>query len=167
MSIISCKDEIFNAIIYGLKQIKTSSGYNYTVRNVYDPPIELDNMIEYPSINVFEGRESCENANVGSHQQIGGNQAKLHNSFTFEMDCVLSEIENARQSRNKILADIQKYFGLHWGIPSSAGVDTSFCCFYQTSTPWGIDKMKPRTGITISYIVWYDQLLTDPTQRAR
>lgn len=156
-SIIS---SVIEAFIFNLLKIKTSSGYNTTVRNVYCPAIELDNMIEYPSINIISLADNCANDSMNNHEP-----RKLFNSLTLTMDCVLNTIENSRQERNKLLADIQKYFGINWGIPNEFGVHTSFNCFYESSTPWGIDKMRPFTGITISYVIWYDQNQFDPMKR--
>jgi len=161
----SVREKIFAAIIYGLKQITTASGYNYTVRQVYDPPIGIDDMKEYPAINIDDGDENCANSSTGNHLQTGGNEALLHNSFTVILDCVVSDINFPRKARNKILADIQRYFGIHWNIPDNSGIPTAFNCFYQRSTPWGVyEKRKDLTGITIEYIVWYRQYLTNPSQ---
>jgi hypothetical protein len=163
MSGISAYDDIIEAVLWGLVQIKTSSGYNTTIKHAYDPEVSIDEVLEYPSVLLDEGSEDCANSNIGSHLQTGGNEAGLHNSFDLSLHCCLNEVNNAREARNKIKADIQKYFGLHPRIPNSFGVDTAFNCFYRGATPWGVDKQKPLTGITVDIRVWYRQKLTDPT----
>jgi hypothetical protein len=163
------KQRIIDAIIYGLGQITENNGYNYTIRRVYDPPTGFTEMEEFPAVNVYDGEETCANGNIGSHLQTGGNNAMLHNSFVVTLDCVLTTTPNqatARQDRYKFLADVQKYFGKNYWIPNEYSEGTARCCFYQRSTPFGIESNRNDiTGISIDFIVWYDQELTNPTSR--
>lgn len=163
MPVISVRDNIIESLIYQLGLIKTESGYNYTVRNIYDPPINLDAITEYPAIVIMEGPEDCANSSTGSHLQTGGNEALLHNSFTVTMNCIISDINNIRAARSKMLADVQKRIGNNWNIPDALGVPSCFSSFYKGSTPWAVDAQKPYAGIEIDWIIWYRQLLTDPT----
>jgi hypothetical protein len=162
---ISVKDDILDALEWGLKQITEASGYQSTTKNVYDPPIDVGAMQEFPCFNVFEGPDDCSNVNSNVHEQTGGNQCKLFNSFIVEMDGYINDKNTPRKTRNKLLADVQKYFGLHWNIPSSSGTATAFACMYAGSTPFGEDVNVPQSGVTIRLKIWYDQKLTDPTLR--
>jgi hypothetical protein len=153
---------IINALIYGLGKITTEGGYNYTIKKIYDPPVGIDEMYDYPSVNIEEESESC--ANQQTHVQTGGNEAALLNSFGVRFDCIVQSTENPRQARNKIIADIQKYFGNNWNIPDTTGAATAFNCFYSGCTPWGLHDTKPLTGISILYTIWYKQKLTDPAK---
>jgi hypothetical protein len=165
MPIISVKDNILDAAEYGLGQITVANGYNNTVREIHDPPIEANAMKEFPAFNVFEGEDLCENALGNLHEQTGGNQCKLFNSLILELDGYLNVVETPRKARNKLLADVQKYFGLHWNIPDINGTASAFNCMYLSSVPFGVEVNKPLVGITIRLRVWYDQKLTDPTLR--
>jgi len=158
----SIRQKLREAIEYGVKQITVANGYNYTVKGAYDPPIGLEQMQEFPSINISYEQETAANADLGSHLQTGGNEALLHNSFIVQFDCLLSDIENMSDSQDKMLADIQKYFGNYYWIPDSNGNATAFNCIYMSSTPWGVHERKPLTGITVEYLVWYRQYLTNP-----
>ena len=165
MSIISVKDNIINSAQYGLTTITIANGYNNTILHAYSPPVEIAMMNENPCVNIYEGTDSCSNANPnGPHEQTGGNQAKLFNDFDLILECYLNVKDNVRMSRNSLLADIQKYFGLHWNIPDQNGVASAFSCMYHSSEPFGQDANVPLTGFVCRIKVWYSQLLTDPTK---
>ena len=166
MSIISVKDAIADAIQFGLLQITTANGYNNTVVKVYDPPIGIGEMQQFPCFNYFEGADDCTNVSQPNvHQQTGGNQAKLFNGFIAELDGYLNKATTPRKARNTLLADVQKYIGLHWNLPDANGNPTAFNCMYAGSVPFGEQANLPQTGMTIRLRIWYDQKLTDPELR--
>jgi hypothetical protein len=166
MSIISIKDNIADAIQFGLLQITQAAGCANTVKKVYDPPVDIGTMKEFPCFNYFEGPDDCTNVSMpGVHQQTGGNQAKLFNSFIIELDGYLNTKENPRKARNSLLADVQNYIGNHWNLPDSNGVPSAFNCMYLSSVPFGEQVNSPQFGMTIRLKVWYDQKLTDAKSR--
>lgn len=157
----SIRTKIRDAIQWGLTQITTTNGYNYTVTNAYDPPRSLENMSDFPCINIHYGNETATNSQVGSHL-VAGNESLLHNTFSCEFDCVLSDIDDPQLAQDKILADLQKYFGTkHW-VPDSDGAATAFNIIYESSEPWGIHEKRPLTGITVRFNVWYRQVVGNP-----
>jgi len=178
-SINPIRSQIRDAVLYALRNriigggiaIRYSSegnttvsdaGYYHTIRHAFDPPRTFEQMQEFPCANVYIDAESCENA---ANVQIDQNQAALHNSFTLVMEICINETNNPALIQDQILADIQKYFGINYFIPDSAGNATCFNCYYLSSDPWGTDRTRPNCGITVNYIVWYRQKLTDPTQK--
>jgi hypothetical protein len=169
MSIISVKDNVADAIQWGLSQITVANGYNNTIASVYDPPVETAAMSNFPAINYYEGPDESTNVTKpGVHQQTGGNQAKLFNEFIVELDIYINVSAGstiARKARNSVLADIQKYFGLHWNVPDQNGTPSAFNCMYLGSVPFGEQVNMPQNGCTVRFKVWYDQQLTDPTTR--
>lgn len=159
----SVRMKIHSAIKYHLSQITAGSEYYNTIRakNIYDPPVSLQRFNEYPSVNVIWGREDCQNRNPGSHGQVGGNIGLLHNDFVVDFDCVIPHHNDPALEQNKMLADIQKKFGIRYALPSSDGsASGAFNCFYASSEPWG--TRESLTGITVSVVVWYMQLSNNP-----
>ena len=138
----------------------SSTGYYYTMHQAYRDARAASSMREYPSCNLFIEGETCNNS---SNVQLEQNQSLLHNSFILRIDVFVNDKEDPQLARDRILADVQRYLGINKHIPDSAGAQTCFTCYYDSSDPWGIDKEKPNTGITIRYKVWYRQKLTDPT----
>lgn len=138
-----------------------TEGYYYTMHQAYRNARAASSIREYPSCNLFSEGESCENVD---NVQLEQNQALLHNNFIMRIDVFLNDREDPQLARDRILADVQRYFGINKHIPDSDGAQTCFTCYYDSSDPWGIDKEKPAyTGITIRYRVWYRQKLLDPT----
>lgn len=150
---ISTREKIIDAVIQNLKRITVAGGYNYTIRNVYDPTISIDSMMEFPSININDGDEDC----ISDVMPINGNNQLLHNSFTIEMDCIVNTAENVRKSCNKMLADIQKKFGINYRIDG-----TIHECIYSGCSSWGIHATKPIAGITVKYNFYYRQRIDHP-----
>jgi hypothetical protein len=152
----SIREQIFSSIINGLGTISPTLGYVNTIKKVYDPPVALSEIYDYPSINIEDGDEVTENASVGNHKRIGRNDPLIYNQTTIKIDCIMQSTENPRQARNRMKADIQRYFGLNWqhGVALSS--------IYQGSIPWVVDKGSSLTGITMNFIIYYRQRLESP-----
>ncbi len=177
-SVLPVRSRIRDAVLYSLRNrilangtairysdagntTVSSEGYYNTVTRAFDPPRTYEQFDEYPSINVFIDGESCDSAsNVNTDQ----NQALLHNSFILQMDCFLNDINDPALAQDKILHDIQKFFGINYYIPDESGNATAFNCYYDSSSPFGTDRTSPNSGITIRYRIWYRQQLTNPSQ---
>ena len=173
----SIRSQIRQAAIYGLKNriieggtaIRYSDAGNTTVSSVgyynsfgdmvFDPPKSWEQIPQFPACNVSMEEEVCAN---GANVQLDQNQALLHNGFRLRMDCFLNDDNDPALAQDKILHDVQKYFGINYYIPDSTGAATAFNCYYESSDPFGIDKVKPNCGITIYYKVWYRQQLINP-----
>lgn len=159
---------IENRIISGGSAIRYSdlgdttvraAGYYYTFSRAYDPPTSIDKMKDFPQCNVFMEDEFCTNVDNVQQDQ---NESKLHNSFTLVLDCVSTNVNDPALTQDRMLSDIQTYFGINYYIPDSNKAKTAFNCYYESSSPWSTTENKPRTGITIRYRVWYRQFLSNP-----
>ena len=153
----SMREQIFVALIAKLLTITKAASYYNDVRQVYDPPVDLNKMNEFPSVNIIEGQETCAISEI-----VGGHGALLPNYFDVDFDCVLNEINTPRQARSRMLADIQKLLGINYQIPTPEDVGTASNCQYKGSAPWGVQGTRPLVGITISYRVWYRQRVNNP-----
>ena len=165
-AIIYC---LSNRIIQGGQTLRYSpsgahlvqeEGYYKTIHKTYYPPIAQTEMREYPCCNLHIEEEECDNEfNV----QIAMNQALLHNEFIAKIDIFLKENEDPEKAQGRILADVQRFFGVNYYIPDVDGEATVFYCCYAGSQAWGIEKSNPDTGITVQLRIKYRQQLTDPT----
>jgi hypothetical protein len=162
VSTISVRDRIIDAWIAGLKTITKANGYYNNVANVFDPPIGIMEMNQYPSCNMLYDDETCMNSEVGMHLQTGGNNAILQNRFAIKMLWFLSENNAPRKAQNMMLADVQKFFGYHWNVPDENGNTTAWTTIYAGSALMGIQDEVPQTGLEIRYNVWYRQQLVNP-----
>ena len=153
------RSEIRQAAIYGLKTMTPTTGYYFDMKHVFDPPNDMVNIHEYPSVNIFTDDEAC--ANVAD-VKLEGNEGLLHNQMTLRFDCYLNDINNPALAQDKMLADVQKYFGTNYKIPDSNGDPTCHECYYDSCDPWGTERTVPNCGITVRFKVWYRQKRTNP-----
>lgn len=153
---------IRTAAIWGLNnQITNAKGYYSNKVWAFDPARTMEQMVEFPSVNVFIDEEQCATA---ADVKLEGNEGLLHNSFILRFECFLNDVNSPALAQDRMLADIQKYFGTNYKIDNSEGTPTCHECYYDSSDPWGTDRTKPNVGITVNYRVWYRQKRTNPTQ---
>lgn len=145
----------------GSEAIVSTAGYFNTMRRAYDPPRSIEELEEYPCCNVLIEDGFSQNS---SDTRLGQNQGLLHNSFILAIDCFLQDINDQALAQDRILADVQKYFGINFGIPDSDGYATAFNCYYESNIPHGIRNTAPNCGILIRFRVWYRQQLINPGQ---
>lgn len=153
---------IKNAIIYAFEnRINTTNGYNYNYV-INDPPKSHEQFAKLPAVNLSFGMEMCSNWETGNHLQKWGNEAKLHNMVDMVLDIYHMDGNNSTLAAENILYDVQKYLGNNYYIPDSNNNRTVFNCIYKDSIQFGVDVNKPNCGISITYVIWYNQLLTSP-----
>ncbi len=145
----------------GSESIVDTYGYFNTIKRAYDPIRQRGNMEEFPACNVKIEDEFCDNV---SNVQMDQNQALLHNSFILSIDCFLNNTNDPALEEDRVLGDIQKYFGINYTIPDENGYGTAFNCYYDSSVSHGIETNEPEGGILIRYRIWYRQELTEPEQ---
>jgi len=124
--------------------------------NFSDPPTSIENMREFPFVNIFFGDEVCKNSDIGSALQTGGNRQLWHNSFDLVMDVYIKN-QNVGVAQDRILADLQAVFGNDYTINN-----TVFACAYKSGTPFGLEIQKPNCGISITFTIWYRIYQTNP-----
>jgi hypothetical protein len=150
------RTRIREAVRSGLFTITTGNAYRNTIKRVYDPPANMEKMVEFPSINLLWGDEQ------ETEERLAGNNPLLDLSMNLEMDCFL-QANDTMTDIDKLIADIQTYFGKHYYIPDGYGARTAFNCLYMGATPFGTDVTKPNCGVTIRMRIWYRINLDDPT----
>lgn len=140
--------------------VGTTSGYLFknTIRdqNIGIPPTSVENMHEFPFVNVFFENEVCANASPPSALQTGGNRQLWHNTLTLVLDWHLLA-DDQQLAQDDILADTLAAFGNDYTMNN-----TVFSCAYASSQPFGTELNKPNCGITIQLNVWYRIFQTNP-----
>lgn len=160
----SALTNIRNAIKFGLTKIDGTGDYNLDIKEVGDPPKDIENMSgKLPFVNLDFGPEDNLNKLAGEHFQVGANEALLSNRFIFTLDWFMKSANDTRILQEQALADSQRYFGNNYYVPDSGGTRTVFNCLYDGSEPFGLERNQPNCGISVRFIVWYRILLTDPT----
>jgi hypothetical protein len=148
-------------LLAGLLLITKENGYNYTITRAYDPPMSIEQISEFPAVNVAMGKETCENANdLG----LTGNRGVLHMSLPVNLECFIHESNNVELAQYNMERDIKKYFGTNYTIPYN-GNPTAFALKYGGGLPFGIREnvVSGICGVDIILTVIYRQLVNDPT----
>ena len=153
----SVRQRLRESIIYNLKQITIANGYTSTVKRVYDPPVSMENMRDYPSINIHWGREDRE---PDIHLQ--GNNSLVNCRFFLTIDAFLYTRNDPAQEQDKIIADVQKMIGDNFYLVDELGNRTAFNALYSGSSVWGTDTTKPNCGASIELEIWYTYVLNNP-----
>jgi hypothetical protein len=133
-------------------------GYLTDMGDVYYETVDFERVINKPACNIMWGRETYRNASPGSHST-----GYLVKTATVYLDFFMGSPNDKDLLRNRIMADLDKYFGTYPYIPDSLGVATACDCQIESDTPWGGDITDPRCGVLVTISVEYKQNITDPT----
>jgi hypothetical protein len=139
-----------------LLEITTTAGYYNTIKKVYDPPMNLESMKEFPAVNILIGREE----RLGESYISNNSKMDLRLQVTF--DCFLHRQLYPTFAQDRILADIQRYFGNNYYIKPAGEFRTAFNCLYLNSIPWGTEEERPQCGISIEFDIWYSIVINNP-----
>lgn len=140
-----------------LQEITTAGGYYNTIRRVYDPPMNLNQMNEFPCVNILFGRADR------ADSRKAGNDFLIDIRQVVVLDVFLSTQNDAPLSQDYIIADIQKYFGNNYYIQPQGGARTCFECMYLSDEAFGTEETTPNCGVTFELEVFYSIRRTDPT----
>ena len=144
------------ALSYSFLQITEANGYWTTIRKVYDPPINMEEALEFPSVNILLGREERLN------DRLAGNNSLLDLRMVVTADVFLSEANNPPAAIDNVVGSVQKYFGYNFYVPGSGGSRTSFNALFLSATPFGTQWLQPNCGVSIELEVWYRIQLQNP-----
>lgn len=136
-----------------------SDAYYYNWVRAFDPPRNFEKFQEYPSCNVFVENDASFNSD---NTQLDQNQGKLLNAQILSFDCIHTDTNNQSVARDRMLADLQTYFGINYYIPDLNGAQTAFNVYYDSSIPFMTEGNNPKVGITVRFKVWYNQTLINP-----
>lgn len=155
---------IRQGILAGLLLITRENGYNFTVARAYDPPVSVEQIPDFPAVNVALGKETCENA---SDLGLTGNRGVLHMALPVNLEAFMRVSNDVRLAQYNMERDIKKYFSMNYTIPYQ-GADTVFALKYNGSVPFGIKENVAAglCGVDINLTLFYRQLLNDPTTLA-
>jgi hypothetical protein len=172
------RSKIRQAVIYALKnriksgdqtikyeptgnKVVSNEGYYLSIKDVFDPPKSFEQMIDFPSANVFFASENC--ADV-SNTQIQQNTSLISNSFTLRVEYFVHNENDPALECDKLLADLQRYFGTNYSIPDENGNATALTIYYSGHEVFGTETTRPNAYLNVEFKVWYRQRTNDPTK---
>lgn len=154
---MSVKTNLRNALKACTKEMTVASGYNYTYIDVFDPPVNMERMTRYPTVNILYGTENRR----GTSHAVGNNPLyDILLPVSFEV--FLHDVNNTSLAQDKALADFQKYFGYNYYIKPVSSDRTVFEAAWLSSTPWGTEVEVPNCGISIDFEIFYSIRVNNP-----
>jgi len=152
------RERIRKAAIYGLKNnVNPANGYYLKFGEVNSEVVEHSQRKDYPSVDAVWGDEVYTNEFTGGHSL--GLYEKIADLF---IDVWIKELDGMTTMKEKVIADIEKYFGTNYSIPDENGNGTAFNCIISNNRHFGTRAEKPRGGISILLKVYYRQQLINP-----
>jgi hypothetical protein len=153
----SVKTKIRSALKACIKEITVAGGYNYSFTDVFDPAINMEQMSTYPTVNILYDEER----RLGDRYKIGNNP--LYDiMLPVQLDVFLNDVNDTSLAQDKVLADIQKYFGYNYYCKPSGGDRTLFELIWLSDTPWGTEREVPNCGISIVFELYYSIQVHNP-----
>jgi len=153
----SVKTNLKNALKLCVKEITIAGGYNYTFKDVFNPPVNMEQMSSYPTVNILYGTERRQ----GNNHEIGNNP--LYDlMLPVQFDVFLHDVNNTSLAQDKALADFQKYFGFNYYVKPVASDRTVFEIAFLSATEWGTEREVPNCGISIDFEVFYSIRVNNP-----
>lgn len=141
--------------------VVNTEGYYHTIGEVVSRPKQIAAFTQYPGVNVFIESETCEDVN---NVQIEQNTGLLSNSFLLVLECFVSDSNDPQLAIDKLLCDLQKYFGINYYIPDESGNATAMTCYYDSSESGCFNTGLPNSYLVAKFRVWYRQKNIDPSR---
>lgn len=138
-----------------------ATGYHTTIGEVINNLRAPNSFVQYPGVHVYIDNEQCSDT---GNTQIEQNTALISNSFSLVFECFLCDVNDPQLAAEKLLADIQTYFGCNYWIPDSTGAATCLTCYYESSKSGFMSNDRPNIFLEIRFRVWYRQRIDDPTR---
>jgi len=153
---LSATQRMINAIIYGLKQIKTENGYTNTLYDVFLEIPTLSQLVNFPSVVITMGKEVTDWDETNT----------LVNTLPITLMVFLKEVNNPTDARLSLKKDIHRHFGLNWMVRGEDGTETCRLIKPTSYQPFGMFLTSPQIGFVMELQVTYDQDVEDPTVAA-
>jgi len=153
----SIRTKMRKGIVEGFGKMTVANGFNLDFGQVLTEPKSFEQIIGFPAVNVFFGRETYKNA-AGNHA-IGW----IVKRIIVVLDVYLKVVENMPLQRSKVLADIEKQFMTEFFLPDSGGIGTVIETRMLSNEPWGLESNKTYGGMTVTLQIDYNQNIVDPT----
>lgn len=152
----SVRTNLRSALVACVREMTTAAGYNYTYSAVHEPPLNMEKMTTFPTVNILLGREERRG------DRYMGNNPILDIFVPVQFDVFMHDQNDTSLAQDKAIADFQKYFGLNYYIKPAASARTAFNAIWLASTIWGTEIEVPNCGVSIDFEVFYSIRLNDP-----
>jgi hypothetical protein len=143
------------AVKADMLRITIANGYRNTLLSVFDPPRNVQEITDFPAINLlWGGDERVNNGEYGG--KIVGNHAPLEQHWALEADVFVVNQADPQAAADSIKADIIEYFHKNYWVPNTAGDSTAFLIIYKSrSAVGGTELERPNAWFTLTFDIYY------------
>lgn len=155
----SVRSHIRESIVYGLKNnIKIDRGYRTDVKEVYNESPTLEEIKEFPAIDVITGDDAYENIEGGGHSS-----RVLIKRLTVLISCYLHSNVDMKLAQDRMIADLEDYFMTYPYAPDAINPDVHWAreCMFRSARPFGLETNKPNGGVDVEIVFFYGQQIDD------
>jgi len=158
----SAREKVRAAAAYGIKNtISQANGYFNDIGEVNVQEIEFAHRKAFPSIDLLWGDEIYQNTVPGS------NTTHLYEKVAdLWIEAWLDDYDDMTLEKEKLIADIEKYFGTNYWIPDASGNRTAFNCMLARNAHFGQRDNTPKGGVSLLLKVYYRTPFTNPNTLA-
>lgn len=149
----SATQRFIDALVFGLKSIKTEAGYNNTVRQVFTEYPTQSQLVNYPSIAIVQGREVTD----------WDSTEDMINTMNIVLVVFCHDQGDPTNARLTLKKDIHRHFGLNWMVRGEDDVETCRLIRPASYEPFGMYINTPKIGFIMELVAQYNQDVNDPT----
>ena len=144
--------------------IKKSSGFFYDVKEANDIYKSVEEIRQYPAIDIALLNISYENIKSGGHSH-----RNLIKTLEFRLDCYLFLTGNIQLGQIRILRDMERFFmsPAFRRIPDVTDFNKHWAreVMFSSARPFSINSTKPNCGIEINISIFTAQDIYEPSIR--
>lgn len=149
----SATQKFLDALVFGLKSIKTEAGYDNTVKQVFTEYPTQSQLVNFPCIAVVQGRENTDWDDTGD----------MVNNLSIILVAFCHDQGDPTNARLTLKKDIHRHFGLNWMVRGEDDVETCRLIRPSAYEPFGMYINVPKIGFVMELMAQYNQDVSDPT----
>ncbi len=159
----TAREKVRAALYYGLfSGVSPALGYFNSFQKIYTRPVNIEQVENFPAIEVTWNERF-------TNSQQGGNSLGFYNRIAdVRLRIMLKETESVpmTQLKERVIADMEKYFGINFFVPNSAGTATIFNCVLESNDVVGAGTLRPLGEVEVRLKIYYRTSTTGMTVTA-
>lgn len=149
----SATQRLIDALVLGLKSIKTDAGYDNTVKQVFTEYPTQSQLINFPCIALVQGRETMD----------WDSTEDMINTINITLVAFCHDQSDPTNARLSLKKDIHRHFGENWMLRDEDDIETCRLVRPSAYEPFGMYINVPKIGFVMELVIQYNQDVDDPT----
>ncbi len=114
----------------------------------------MEEIREYPAIDVITGDDLYENIQSGGHSS-----RVLIKQMTVLLSCYLNTNVDMKLAQDRMIADLEDYFMANPYAVDAVNPNVHWAreCMFKSARPFGLETNKPNGGVDVEIVFFYGQ----------